>query len=327
MNNALNIKDVLEIIFKSTKKNANILAHTYLLKDESIISKWKKNTILPKSSDIDCILEFVSKESTESQRKIMRDELEDLVRKCSIQNEFKEIIFKNDHFSQFLKEILTVSVSDQSKIKGKDGVSEVKEVFHDKPSLNSHSEINARTYRGTMEFDLVVPDSKDPYFTGISNKPDIDINLTPKRRVPQVTELFRRKSVLGVFVAWVFIGTVVLAAANIPGRETVVRDSKVYVNQDENPSLLSRLYTPESGTKAASVPTISMLPSPTPKPVYTPQKSNDTGSKENSRPDTAAKHYNNVTINNNTVNNSVNIQGDNTTIVQGEDMAVIIDNN
>ena len=42
------MKTLLEIIFKYTKKNARILADRYLLKDVSIISKWRNNVVCPK---------------------------------------------------------------------------------------------------------------------------------------------------------------------------------------------------------------------------------------------------------------------------------------
>ncbi len=80
MNCILNIKTILDIIFSISKKNANILANTYLLKDVSIVSKWKNSKAIPKNDDILRVIDFVINESTLSQQKIIRDSLEELVK-------------------------------------------------------------------------------------------------------------------------------------------------------------------------------------------------------------------------------------------------------
>ena len=69
------MKTLLEIIFKYTKKNARILADRYLLKDVSIISKWRNNVVCPKNDDIVKIVEFVNDEATISQKELIRDNI------------------------------------------------------------------------------------------------------------------------------------------------------------------------------------------------------------------------------------------------------------
>jgi hypothetical protein len=61
----LNIKNVLSILFVVTKKSANILADRYLLKDVSIISKWKNNKAEIKTDDINRIVDFANSETSE----------------------------------------------------------------------------------------------------------------------------------------------------------------------------------------------------------------------------------------------------------------------
>ena len=64
MKTEYSLKNVLEIIFESTNKNACILADSYLLKDISTISRWRNGKTLPKHDDIDKVIEFTIKEST-----------------------------------------------------------------------------------------------------------------------------------------------------------------------------------------------------------------------------------------------------------------------
>ena len=110
MNN-FSLKTVLEIIFKVTKKNARILAQSYLLKDESTISKWKKNKLLPRNDDIAKIVEFVMNESKTAQRKIIRDKIEELINEAPIEDELTNIILNTEDFSEFLYEAISVCVA------------------------------------------------------------------------------------------------------------------------------------------------------------------------------------------------------------------------
>lgn len=83
------LKVIFEVIFKVTRKNANVLADMYLLKDKSIISKWKNRKNTPKAEDIKKIVEFVISESTTSQKKIIRDSIENQLKDSSIKKKLR----------------------------------------------------------------------------------------------------------------------------------------------------------------------------------------------------------------------------------------------
>jgi hypothetical protein len=107
----LNIKNILDILFKVTKKSANILADAYLLKDVSTISKWKNNKVVIKSEDINKIVQFAVKESSIVQREMIRKEIEVLINNSGLNASIKKVLFNVDDFGKFIEEALNVSTS------------------------------------------------------------------------------------------------------------------------------------------------------------------------------------------------------------------------
>lgn len=107
----LTIKPLLEVIFVAINRSAGYFADTYLLKDVSIISKWKSKKVTPKKEDISKIIEFVIAESTIIQQKTIRDKVVVLIKESSLSADIKELILCIEDFELFLEETLTISVS------------------------------------------------------------------------------------------------------------------------------------------------------------------------------------------------------------------------
>ena len=146
MKTEYSLKNLLEIIFESTNKNACILADSYLLKDISTISRWRNGKTLPKHDDIDKVIEFTIKESTVSQRMIIRTRIESLLIDSSLSEELKRTIIRNDDFSDFLRDSLSISISSQTtnKFKG------IRKVLSDKLLDNKDRFI------GSLDFDVSI---------------------------------------------------------------------------------------------------------------------------------------------------------------------------
>lgn len=108
------IKDLLEVIFASINRSAGYFADAYLLKSVSIVSKWKSKKVKPQKEDINKIVEFVVKESTIVEQKTIRDKINCLVNESSLSTDIKEFILCIEDFELFLKETLTIAVSQNS---------------------------------------------------------------------------------------------------------------------------------------------------------------------------------------------------------------------
>ncbi|QNU67599.1 copper amine oxidase N-terminal domain-containing protein [Ruminiclostridium herbifermentans] len=111
----LSIKLLLETLFKTLKKSTNYFAYTYLLKDVSLISKWKTGKAVPKNEDIDKIVEFVNNESTGMQRHLIRVKIEEYINDSLLDLSLKKMLLGIEDFSTFLTETLLISVSDVGK--------------------------------------------------------------------------------------------------------------------------------------------------------------------------------------------------------------------
>lgn len=110
-NNILDMRNVLELIFKTTKKKGNILADCYIIKDSSIISKWKNGKSKPLIEDLSKIVEFTYKESSEIQRKIIRNEIEVLILNSNLTESIKSSLLKISNSKEFLSEVLNVATA------------------------------------------------------------------------------------------------------------------------------------------------------------------------------------------------------------------------
>ncbi|MCX7745308.1 MAG: hypothetical protein N2645_00235 [Clostridia bacterium] len=109
--NLFNIGNILDIIFKATRKNASYLANHYLLKDKSVISKWKNNGTNPRSEDIASIIRFAVNESTEVQRKIIQNKIEDLILSAPLEEDLKQTILNAKSFDRFIEESVHTATS------------------------------------------------------------------------------------------------------------------------------------------------------------------------------------------------------------------------
>ncbi|MDP4182214.1 MAG: hypothetical protein Q8942_14135 [Bacillota bacterium] len=211
----LNLKSILEIILKAAQKNANILAHRYLLKDESIISKWKNKKAIPRNDDIKKIVEFAQNETTLTQKKIIREKIEGLVRSSHIEEEFKNIILNTQDFGEFLEEALSVSVS------GDDAIFQYKKVRdkrHTDGSNYTGKENSGRKYTGTLEFDLIVPEERGSISNIKLNNSDIElkgnVKLSFKSNLFTTLGNLKKPSIIGGVLVWLVLGTIIIYLTN-----------------------------------------------------------------------------------------------------------------
>lgn len=162
----LNIGDVMDIIFSVTKKKGNILADRYLIKNSSIISKWKNYKAKPTNEDISKIVDFAYRESSEMQRKIIRNEVMELIINSTLKNGIKTSLVCIDEFNQFLSEVLNVatarkdrrqSVADLTGKRFQENGFDYATVENHKSnveSITAFSEDTEGKYSGVVEFNL-----------------------------------------------------------------------------------------------------------------------------------------------------------------------------
>ncbi|WP_024833501.1 hypothetical protein [Ruminiclostridium josui] len=200
-----NLKNILGILFKITKKNANILADRYLLKEVSIISKWKNNKADIKSEDISKIVEFAVKESSEVQRKMIRKEIQTIINYSSISEEIKEMLIEIKDFGEFIEESLNVCTTwsyDVPDVNTNDGFTE-KLISSDKYNLDIEKGIEGG-YKGIVKFDLEISKNKSNEEKTGSKKNSVlknsKINLIPKSRVGGAKKFIEARSVLTVII-------------------------------------------------------------------------------------------------------------------------------
>lgn len=105
------VKLLLETLFKVLKRSTNYFADAYLLKDVSLISKWKTGKAIPKNEDINKIVEFVNNEATGMQRHLIRRKIEEYINASLLDISLKNMLLDIEDFSLFLTETLIISVS------------------------------------------------------------------------------------------------------------------------------------------------------------------------------------------------------------------------
>jgi len=359
------MKTLLQIIFKYTKKNAKILADEYLLKDVSIISKWRNNVIYPKNDDILKIVEFVNNETTSSQKELIRDNIEELLKKAPIKSKIRDIILNTEDFNEFLKEAISVAMPEDDEEKSMGVVKK------------EHTAEKKETYSGTVKLDFVLPEGTDINLQKLANGPGIKfngvLNLAPKKQALKVANFFKSSTALAVFLVWIISGTIIIAfsvgMAKSSSDASQSKDGILYgesVTGEEDSDILdtedlSGYNTPVEDEKA-DVPS----PIPEPSPVLEVQQADaqDTAVQEeneqkeavvsNNESNNTDKNYEQNTsssnINNsyeeNTTNNiskgyeqnittntqinswsnlNIQINGDNTNVILGEQNAVSIE--
>ncbi len=312
MNTKFELKTLLDIIFKVTKKNANIMADCYLLKDKSIISKWKKSSVVPRNDDIGGIIKFVLNESTGSQQQIIRDNIEQLVIESSLKKELKEIILGCKDFSSFLTEAISVSIS------AKDNNLEPQTLPFEN-NLNENTvtgrlENKNGRYKGTLEFDLVIPNDNSVKSVNSYEKTGIEfngkVNLNPKSRIINAAKYLKKTSVLGLIFACIVSGSLIAHSnnqRNNSASSNYPQDNSVNKTLIQEPTAtISPVITPEAVIKPTVTIVATSTPAMTPKltPETVQKKKADTNKQVNGNQN---QNNNNTTTEiNNKVNNEVN---------------------
>lgn len=219
----LSIRNILDIVFKITKKNANILADCYLIKDSSIISKWKNNRARPKNEDLYKIADFAHEESTGTQRKMIRNEIEILIYNSSLKEEIKESLLRIAEFREFLVEVLNVSTSSVGKTPKQNKLivqpsedCEFDRVSNSETITAFHNSLEGN-YSGVVEFNLVLSkngeDGRKGTLSGVADY-RTNISRSIKSRMGNLQKQIKSKSVLGTVLIVIITGFMVVQATN-----------------------------------------------------------------------------------------------------------------
>lgn len=325
MNDIYDMKTLLEIIFKYTKKNARILADQYLIKDVSIISKWKNNVIYPKNDDIFRIVEFVNNESTFSQKELIRDNIEELLKKAPIKSKIKDIIIRTEDFSEFLKEAISVSMS---AYEDNNALFSCEEEIRTGSIIKKDRKSGGKgTYSGTVELDFNLPEGEDINLQKLAMGKGIEfkgiLNLIPKKKAIKVTNFFKSSTALGVLLICLIPGTIIAFAVGISSNNQSTSKNNTMHNKSIEagmvPNASSTKSCDEYSTPALDEKSLSIsgakdidtqnkeellkeseevVSSPTPQPSHLPE------AKEEYRP--AAIEDKDTQKENNTINNKIN---------------------
>lgn len=314
------LKELLEIIFKVTKKNSKILAHQYLLKDVSIISKWRNNVVLPRDYDIGRIVDFVNEQSTSSQKLLIRNNIEDLLKKSSIKPDLKDIILGTEDFSEFLKEALSISVSAHdcnNEVYSNEKTDIVKSI------LRGNSENKNTNYSGKLELDFVLPEGSSLNLKDLSKDAEIEfrgkLNFSPKKKVLKVANLYKSKPLVGLSTIFV-----ILFASMVFSDTTSHKDPGIY--NAKNSEIYSDILTAAQSTEvpvvteqpspSPSVPSPTPVPSIAPENTPTAQKKEKKEAKQNINSNNTSNTTSTTIIHNNT---NINISGQNQTTIVGNE--------
>mgnify|MGYP000908393925 CR=1 FL=1 len=321
-NTKFELKAILDILFRVTNKSACILADCYLLKDKSIISKWKNGSIVPRNDDIDSIVRFASDESTASQQKIIRDEIEHLIETSNLKNELKEIILGCKDFSSFLKEAISVSAfTGDVNSKAETPPCENKTVQN---TVAGHLKNNNARYKGTLEFDLFIPDAKGAKVSNSFENTKIEfsgkVNLNPRNKIIDTVKYLKKSSVLGLIFAFIVSGSLFAHSNNQKNNTvTAVQDNSVIENPVQQPTDANIIVAPPT---AIVTPTLS--PSVTSTPVPTPEPEAE---KVKTEEDKVEIPKNNTNINNNINQNISKTENEVNNVVNTTEINININGN
>jgi|GEM_PF-2278915 len=157
MNRVLDFKNVLNIIFKATKKKASILADMYLIKEASIIYKWNSKIVVPGNDDINKIVKFSVNESSKVQKKVIRANIEKLLSNSSLNDDIKDEIMKIELFDAFLYEVLCISTEEdfceENNIESKNKTSDISFSDNEITDVNIMENLKG-DFSGVVKFDL-----------------------------------------------------------------------------------------------------------------------------------------------------------------------------
>ncbi len=252
-NGVISIKNVLDIIFKITKKNANNLADSYLIKDPSIISKWKTDKSKPTSEDILNIVNFTFEESSSTQRKLMRDEIDILVDNSLLNSGIKHSLLNIADFKEFLTEVLNVSTSvnqfPNTQYSGNINPDEFPDSLKKRPqeyktdsgTITAFSDGIDGKYSGTVEFSLVLSRDRGKNNMGDPDRKNLNFSSTGsfnvKSKIGKLRKQLISKTVLcSVLIAGISVFLAVQAANSNQSTESVtaVRNINVLTGQEIN---------------------------------------------------------------------------------------------
>lgn len=340
--NILSIKNILDIIFKTIKKNANYLADSYLLKDVSMIYKWKCNKIVPRSEDITRIVEFTLNESSEAQRRIVRDHIEQLIINSNLKEDIKYSIISTESFEGFLKGALDISTTGYKDVLAQDESIEPFSIKLDhkdfkkgtsdsvKKAILSGEGIDGE-YSGVMKFDLVLNKKGD------TSQPDLNLKnmelsdvrhaAKPKNRL--LKDYKRKVTVTGIVIIGTIINFFVLYAlysnpnSDPQAPNKVVGGNKIAVMEKSTPTDTSGGLLTAVTESRNTVLKAAVTPIPTVKPlkeveVSTPaQVGNNNSDREKSVKNTENQPVKSQTVKNtasgSTIINNKDVEGGNIT--------------
>lgn len=268
-NYVLNIGDILDIILKTTKKNANNLAHTYLIKDSSIISKWKRDKAKPTNEDILKIVDFTLDESSETQRRIIRNEIEILIVRSLLKDEIKDSLLHIADFSKFLCEVINISTASygnnicRKAINQKSVTCEFnmssgpennrpKEYESDRESGVAFSDGLEGNYSGIVEFNLHLSkaggespqNTSDGKISSFNGNGDFSLG----NKIGKLHKQLGAKSILGTILIVFIVGSLIVQAAKsskVLDSNTDIKDAKVYTEKQARAEIKS---SPVKGT-------------------------------------------------------------------------------
>lgn len=196
------------------------------------------------------IVDFTYGESTATQRKMIRNEIEILIYNSSLNNEIKESLLHIVEFKEFLIEVLNVSSSSLGRISKQKNliVQPSDEDEFDKASVSEpitafHNFVEGN-YSGVVEFNLVLSKSGENGSKGTLNgvvnyKNNISENI--KSRVGNLRKQLKSKSILGTIIIIVITGFMAAQAAS--GNQ----NAKAAVSSKNPSEVLQNISSTDSG--------------------------------------------------------------------------------
>ncbi len=198
MKDRLNFKNILDILMKVTKKNAGFLADMYLFKGVSMIYKWNNNTVIPSCEDINNIVTFAVQESSEVQKRAIRENIEKLTHNSMLSEDIINEVLRIATFEQFLFDVLNISTElDFYEKRDKVDTNGAIKIDSCNNEVNGYEvvpEIPDGEYSGVLKFDLSLKSK-----VGRKHKKEMDIDIkSNKLSANIITKL--GKSVLTIIV-------------------------------------------------------------------------------------------------------------------------------
>ncbi len=263
-NKALNVENILNIIFKTTTKSAQFFADSYLKKDISIVSRWKNNTVVPKVEDLRKVVEFAVSESTGVQRVVMKEEIIKLLDNSSLKRDIHKVIVEKEDFEDFLIEALSILTVDYENIiskcnnpinhntnaqQCKDNKSDEPEAHSCKISGNEKDVIG--NYTGVVQFDLLMLKQKGKENKEYADSDKNNINLSISAKQGDINKIIKHilsRMTIGIIVLVSISGFLIAQASDNSQLRTL---KNTYSNT---------VVTPAATTLAISTPISSRTP-------------------------------------------------------------------